>query len=235
MGQDTGLPVNVAAGNYTGNIDITIPTAKQGGVISADGRDNTIGFHKVLWDKILVKTDSLGLNLKLENRLNNLDGLRGGKGNDTLVGGSGDEVLMGGAGNDTVYGGKGNDQLFGGDGNDVLVGVGQNDTGAGTVDELTGGAGRDRFVLGNAKTAFYTSGGNLDYALIRDFKVGEDKIQLHGKRDDYLLKKVEVGSISSDSNVRGMGIFTQQGELIGVVENATRALSLSKSSQFTFV
>jgi Ca2+-binding RTX toxin-like protein len=235
MGASTGLPVNVATGNYTGNIDITIPSANQTGVISADGRDNTIGFHDVLWDKILAKTDSLGLNLDLVDNLNNIDGLRGGKGNDSLLGLGGDDLLVAGAGNDTVYGGSGNDQIFGDDGDDLLFGVGQKNLGAGTIDELTGGAGKDKFMLGNAKDAYYAKGGDLDYVLILDFTVGEDKIQLEGKRSDYQLAKTEVAGIGSDDDVSGTGIFTKQGELIGVVENAPRSLSLSKNSQFSFV
>ncbi len=235
MGQSTGLPINIAAGNYTGNIDITLPTSNQGGVISADGRDNTIGFHRVLWEKILAKTDSLGLNLELVDTLNNLDGLRGGKGNDMLMGLGGNDLLMAGAGNDTFYGGNGNDELFGEDGDDLLFGVGQNSLGVGTIDALTGGAGKDKFMLGNAKNAYYAKGGDLDYAVIRDFKIGEDKIQLEGKRKDYLLAKVEVSGIGSEDDISGTGIFTQKGELIGVVEDATRGLSLAKKSQFSFV
>ncbi|HEY9621028.1 MAG TPA: hypothetical protein V6C78_11700 [Crinalium sp.] len=235
MGASTGLPVNVAAGNYTGNIDINLPSYNQGGVISADGRDNTIGFHKVLWEKILAKTDALGKNLTLVDNLNNLDGLRGGKGNDTLLGLGGDDLLVAGAGNDTLYGGTGSDRLFGEDGNDQLTGVGQNDSGAGTVDEFTGGAGKDKFVVGGAKRAFYAKGGELDYALIHDFKAGQDKIQLHGKKGDYKLIKTEVAGIGSHDDVRGIGIFTKQGELVGVVEGAVKGLSLSNSRQFTFI
>ncbi|MEA5597358.1 hypothetical protein [Rivularia sp. UHCC 0363] len=235
MGQSTGLPVNIAAGNYTGNIDITVPQSNQGGVISADSRDNTIGFHKVLWDRILTKTDSLGLNLELVDTLNNIDGLRGGKGNDTLLGLGGDDLLMAGAGNDKLYGGNGNDQVFGEDGNDKLYGVGQRNLGAGSIDSLTGGAGKDRFMLGNSKKAFYARGGDLDYAVIRDFTIGEDKIRLEGKRQDYRLAEVEVAGIGSEEDISGTGIFTKSGDLVGVVENASRALSLSKNSQFSFV
>jgi Ca2+-binding RTX toxin-like protein len=236
MGRLTGLPVNIAAGNYTGNIDITLPLANQGGVISADGRDNTIGFHKVLWERILAKTDSLNQNLLLIDNLDNIDGLRGGKGNDTLLGLRGDDLLVAGAGNDTVYGGIGNDKIFGDDGNDRLFGVGQKNAGAGTIDELTGGFGKDMFMLGNSRQVFYSAGGELDYALIRDFKIGDDQIQLEGRRNNYRLERnVEVSGVGNEDVVRGTGIFTRDGELVGVVENATRSLSLSSSSQFSFV
>jgi Ca2+-binding RTX toxin-like protein len=235
MGAATGLPVNIAAGNYTGNIDITLPTSNQGGVISADGRDNTIGFHTVLWEKILAKTDSLGQNLYLVDNLNNLDGLRGGAGKDTLLGLEGNDLLKAGSGDDVIYGGTGNDRLFGEDGNDRLFGVGQKNAGAGTVDELSGGGGKDKFILGAAQHAYYSKGGYLDYALLRDFTIDQDKIQLQGKRENYKLQKVEVASIGTDDAVVGTGIFTTKGELIGVVENASKSLSLDKASQFTFV
>lgn len=235
MGAATGLPVNIAAGNYTGNIDITLPKYNQGGVISADGRDNTIGFHKVLWEKILAKTDSLGENLTLVDNLDNLDGLRGGKGNDSLSGLRGDDLLKAGAGDDLLYGGIGNDQLFGEDGNDRLFGVGQKNAGAGTIDELTGGGGKDKFILGGSNRVYYKAGGELDYGIIRDFTNGQDKIQLEGKKGDYKLEKVSVAGIGTEDELRGTGIFTKQGELIGVVENASSSLSLGKSSQFSFV
>ncbi len=235
MGAATGLPVNVAAGNYTGNIDITLPNYNQGGVISADGRDNTIGFHEVLWEKILAKTDSLGENLYLVDNLDNLDGLRGGKGNDTLLGLEGNDLLKAGAGDDVIYGGIGDDQLFGEDGNDRLFGVGQKNAGAGTIDELTGGGGKDKFILGGSNRVYYSSGGDLDYAIVRDFTNGQDKIQLEGKKGDYQLEKISVAGIGTEDELRGTGIFTKQGELVGVVENASNSLSLSKSSQFSFV
>ena len=62
----------------------------------------------------------------------NIEGLFGGKGDDTLTGNDLSNLLVGGAGNDTLYGGGGNDTLRGGTGNDTM----------------TGGAGNDTFVWG---------------------------------------------------------------------------------------
>ncbi|HAX75244.1 MAG TPA: hypothetical protein DCY88_05260 [Cyanobacteria bacterium UBA11372] len=71
-----------------------------------------------------------------------------------------------------------NNWLVGGDGNDTLIGYGsvanQNE-----VDILIGGSGRDLFVLGNSSSNAYLNNGNSDYALIKGFTIGEDKIQLH--------------------------------------------------------
>lgn len=58
----------------------------------------------------------------------------------------------------------GNDRLSGGDGSDLLVG------GAGS-DLLTGGDGRDVFQFG-------ARGARRDADVIKDFTLGEDKIQL---------------------------------------------------------
>lgn len=63
-----------------------------------------------------------------------------GAGNDRAFGSTGANRLDGGDGNDTLSGMNGNDTLNGGAGDDVLIG----DAGA---DLMTGGAGEDRFVF----------------------------------------------------------------------------------------
>lgn len=50
-----------------------------------------------------------------------VEGVRGGGGNDTLLGNAGDNVLDGGPGDDQVDGGGGVDQLRGGSGRDLVV------------------------------------------------------------------------------------------------------------------
>lgn len=90
------------------------------------------------------------------------DTLDGMSGRDLLFGGDGSDVMDGGSGNDTLFGGHGNDLLFGGDGSDYLHG----DFGS---DQLSGGDGFDVFVLGNGADA---------NAVLEDFVVGEDLIDL---------------------------------------------------------
>ena len=135
----------------------------------------------------------------------------GGNGNDTLNGGFGSDTQLGGDGNDTLngdfnfasrfstsnffgffngndvqIGGSGNDKLTGGTGNDKLNGTGDR-LGVGEIDELTGGSGRDTFVLGDRENIFYSRQNAFDYALINDFEVSQDTIELRGEIADYVL------------------------------------------------
>ncbi|MEM8840300.1 MAG: M10 family metallopeptidase C-terminal domain-containing protein [Pseudomonadota bacterium] len=96
------------------------------------------------------------------------DFLYGGLGDDTLAGGSGQDSLYGSGGEDTLFGGQHGDQLFGGVGADLLIG------GPGR-DLIKGGAGRDVFRY----TALADSGTQAnDCDLIRDFRQGEDLVEL---------------------------------------------------------
>ena len=88
----------------------------------------------------------------------------------------------------TLWGTNGNDIITGGAGDDFIAGVARTGTdltsmGRGQFDILTGGLGKDVFVLGDSRGTFYDDGiksnhGANDYALIKDFKAGEDKIQV---------------------------------------------------------
>ncbi|MEA5505251.1 DVUA0089 family protein [Halotia wernerae UHCC 0503] len=130
------------------------------------------------------------------------DDISGGVGDDQLNGDAGDDLVQGGTGNDIVFGGTGfgNDTLTGGDGADTLIGGAGNDILSGgngidrligvepsapgfefvfnEVDTLTGGSNRDTFVLGAGTDVYYDNGGNSDYALITDFNINEDVIEL---------------------------------------------------------
>ena len=131
------LNINVASTLITGNVDISLPESKNvndlpiDGVISAmartsaDGTDN-VSFHDFLWSKILAATDAQGLNLHLINQYENIDGLRGGAGNDVIEGSNGyDPLLSGDDGIDFIIGGGytdvGNNVISGDSGNDLLV------------------------------------------------------------------------------------------------------------------
>jgi hypothetical protein len=156
------------------------------------------------------------------------DKLNGEKGNDTLYGRGGTDTIEGGEGDDTLYGGEGNDQIRGGKGNDTLIGFDPNSsTALNEIDLLNGGENFDVFVLGDADRAFYTGKGNDNYALIDDFRVGEDKIQLNGSAGNYSLRS-DVASLP-----KGTGIFRGD-DLIGVVKDV-KGLSLTNTGVFTFV
>ncbi len=74
-----------------------------------------------------------------------------------------------------------------------------------------------------------------DYALIKDFNVREDTIELYGSANDYILGSSPDGSndqaIYFDAN--GNGVFNHKDNLIALVQSPTE-LSLSES-YFTFV
>ena len=108
------------------------------------------------------------------------DILFGGGGVDTLHGGDGDDTLNGGAGDDTLNGGAGADVLFGGAGINTLNGEDGNDIIAfsnGGKETATGGAGADKFVI-NVLNKEGISATEVD--IIKDFKIGEDKIHIIG-------------------------------------------------------
>ncbi|MBW4565383.1 MAG: DVUA0089 family protein [Mojavia pulchra JT2-VF2] len=112
------------------------------------------------------------------------DVVEGGIGNDTLFGGTGigNDTLSGGDGRDLLIGGVGNDSLLGGNGNDRLIGVEPFAPGFGfgngELDTLAGGVGSDTFVLGAGSEVFYDGNGQSDFALITDFNINEDIIEL---------------------------------------------------------
>lgn len=163
------------------------------------------------------------------------DELYGGADNDALTGEEGDDILNGNAGKDSVVGGSGDDEVSGGKGNDILIGVDADGTlpGLGELDTLTGGQGIDRFILADAsKGAYYNDGlantrGAADFALIKDFDLNEDFIQLAGMDADYVLS-----SVGSNTNIYldndGISGFSAKDELIARVSGVTN-LSLTES------
>lgn len=75
-------------------------------------------------------------------------------------------------------------------------------------DDLIGGPGQDTFFLGDD----YLGGGDYDYAVIKDFDIENDVIQLHGNISDYELENTNLG----------VNIYYSSGDnqdLIGFVED----------------
>ncbi|MEA5580790.1 calcium-binding protein [Nodularia harveyana UHCC-0300] len=172
------------------------------------------------------------------------DILDGGDGNDFIFGNGGNDTINGDAGNDKLYGGRGadiivgsngNDKLFGGWGDDILIGVNPEDEQPGQLerDILTGGFGKDTFVLGDPLKVYYDDSQIRfiiappptepppSYALITDFEVGKDVIQLKGAIE-YTLEQVDL-----PNGVSGLGIFfdadllSDNGseQLIGIIQS----------------
>ncbi|MEO0985240.1 MAG: Ig-like domain-containing protein [Cyanobacteria bacterium J06639_14] len=173
------------------------------------------------------------------------DDIQGGKGIDVLSGGSGDDTLEGKADDDVLLGGTGNDTLLGNEGEDTLIGVDNIQKGRGERDSFTGGdeedTQTDTFVLGDIGGVFYDDGDNAsdgrdDFALVTDFEVDIDTIQLSGSVGDYFLEDIVL-----DDELTGTGIFwqpsgAQTGELIGFLQDLeASSLDLNDSSQFEFV
>ncbi len=125
----------------------------------------------------------------------------GASGDDRLIGGTSNDVLGGGNGNDLLVGGAGQDALDGGKGNDLLFGS----QGLPSGRELfVGGTGNDRIALAyNDHSAVDIRGGSLSgkdgsadlitlvgtrgalafSAMVLDFEVGKDRIDLSQLRD----------------------------------------------------
>jgi subtilisin family serine protease len=90
----------------------------------------------------------------------------------------------------TLWGTPGSDAITGGNGADRLAGVpatgtGPTELGAKQVDTLTGLGGSDVFLVGDGRGVFYDDKvnnnlGSADYALIKDFVPGVDKLQVRG-------------------------------------------------------
>lgn len=178
------------------------------------------------------------------------DWLFGGDGNDSLSGGDGSDLLYGDAGNDSLNGdagddlliaGAGGDSLNGGTGKNTLIGVDPFNPNLGfgrnEQDTLYGGGGENLFVLGNvqldgSKAVFYR--GEEGNAFIRDFIFGQDKIQLAGAPDDYVIEPIRRAAAAIYYRPSG----SDQLDLIAAVlppEGSPGITNLSDPNQFVFV
>ena len=149
-----------------------------------------------------------------------------------------DDLIQGSVANDILVGGGGSDRLYGQQGSDRLVGVDVNSSTPGMkqVDYLNGGDGSDIFVLGDANAVYYNYGvaiRRLDVAIIEDFNIDQDIIQLHGSAEDYKLRKFgSKTKLGFDTYVgSGVGIMTSKREIIGFIQDADiKCLDLNSSS-----
>jgi hypothetical protein len=134
------------------------------------------------------------------------------------------QVLWGTIEDDVITGGDSSDRISG----VSATGTSLFDLGKGQIDTLIGGAGADIFVLGDSRGVFYDDGikgdlGTSDYALIKDFKRGEDKIQLK-KGESYTFESIGGnGHLYLNRNrttrIEKWGPF--QEELIAVIEGVS--------------
>ena len=179
------------------------------------------------------------------------DTVYGGSGNDKLygdrvddlVGGFSSDMLFGDWGDDTLYGGEDSDLLDGGDDSDRLIGVEtefpEPDFGRSTIDTLTGGSDDDTFVIGQKNNVFYNDGnpdaeGTGDYALITDYQLGIDRLDVAGSENNYSF------DLSSGDLPDGLAVYHQPDErsreLIAVLEGDFSSTNLEDiSEEVTFI
>ena len=114
-------------------------------------------------------------------------------------------------------------QVVGTDQDDILTGF--QDPGLEThPDYFLSLRGEDIFVLGDSQQAYYLDSPEAT-AIIADFEVGEDQIQLHGDRVDYSL-----GISESQTYI----IHNETGQIIGWLLGVTN-VELDDASVFSFV
>ena len=171
-----------------------------------------------------IRKDSL-------NGTENADKIYGSLGNDKIYGKQGNDILEGGSDNDELNGGKGNDKLYGSDGNDNLSGDEGDDTLIGGIgnDVIKGNQGKDIFVF-YKDDSWLT--GELD--TIKDFKVGEDKIQFQGwgnlNASDWLQNGIAQSQITDTTD--GTLLTSDDG---GQILLSNVKLNQLSSNQFIFV
>ncbi|MDJ0659327.1 MAG: hypothetical protein QNJ42_07515, partial [Crocosphaera sp.] len=85
------------------------------------------------------------------------------------------------------------------------------------IDILTGTPQSDLFELGDVQQVYYSNLGIEDYALINNFNINEDRIQLHGDLEDYSL-----GTASEDLP-KGTTISNNNDELIAIVAGVSQS------------
>jgi Ca2+-binding RTX toxin-like protein len=146
----------------------------------------------------------------------------GGKNNDKIVGANKNGKLTGGGGNDTITGGSKNDRITGTDAN--ARGVGECDT-------LTGGSGRDKFILGDKNGAYYVGKGKDDYALITDFNLFQDSINLGGfKNYSFAAAANNTIELYSGKDVKTRDLIAKIQISGGISSNNANSRSIAGSS-----
>lgn len=153
------------------------------------------------------------------------------QGGITAYGGNGNDKLTSKAGNNTLYGESGNDQLYTGFGNDILIGgtgmdylnasppmavaVQEDILSANNNDGYADGF-EDVFALSYA----YYGYGKADYALITDFAVGEDKIELSGFSDNG-GNRFYINSSYGYGDKYSTAILSSDNDLLAIVQNVS--------------
>ncbi|MFN7677200.1 MAG: S8 family peptidase, partial [Cyanobacteriota bacterium] len=139
------------------------------------------------------------------------------------------QTLWGTTGSDTITGGSGPDRLAG----VPATGTSATELGARQVDTLTGLGGSNLFLVGDGRGVFYDDKvnnnlGNADYALIKDFVPGVDKLQVRGGMA-YIYTPSSTGvSLYWDRNKDGRLTSSgkNQDELIAILQGVSALSSV---------
>lgn len=155
----------------------------------------------------------------------------GGNGNDILDSTAGDNTLYGESGDDKLYTGFGNDVLVGGTGMDYLgasppmSNAIQKDILSANNSDGTADGFEDVFNLAYA----YTGYGEADYALITDFALGEDKIELSGFFDNGGAH-FHIGSAHNYGEKYSTAILSNDNnDLLAIIQNVVYPDDLNAS------
>lgn len=152
------------------------------------------------------------------------DTLNGGQGKDIILGSQNNELIYGRRGDDVLVGNSGNDTLFGQNGDDVISGTDNQSQGILEKDILIGGKGADLFILGDQQGAYYAQNNLEDQALIKDFSITEDRLQLYGSAADYQFK-----------TVRNHTVILLEGDRIALIQGIQNFPTSSDSETIQYV
>jgi len=133
------------------------------------------------------------------DRIQGVEAVIGGSGDDTIVGNAQDNRIEGGCGNDVLSGGTGNDTISGGTGNDIIVVITRDNerTGNDGNDEYSGDEGFDTLdlsallqeVIADLEAEF-AQGDEIGHDLVEGFEAiigGQGSDRLLGNSKDNLL------------------------------------------------
>lgn len=149
-------------------------------------------------------------------RIENIEAVQGGDGNDVVTGGISDDNFFGDGGNDALFGGGGADRLSGGEG----------------LDRLSGGTGADIFVIedGGLDTIAdfnLVDGDALDLSALVDLQGVDDidaylRIEETGEGDTMV--KINVGGTGNDADFTNVALLEgvtglSVNDLIGAVDD----------------
>jgi Ca2+-binding RTX toxin-like protein len=196
----------IGATNQANTIDASSDTASTAN-LNVNLANNSLGI-----ENIPVGNGVVNQQFEVVNFVN----VVGSKNNDSIVGGNVASKLVGGGGSDTVNGGNQNDKI---------TGTNRAARGVGEVDNLSGGGGSNKFILGDNRGAYYLGNGASDFAMINDFNLFTDSLDL-GRLRDYSFGVDASGIIDlfsgSDVNTR---------DLIAKIQLASGAPSLNRTAK----